>query len=210
MTKLTLHRAGRVQEQIGSRIGRIKFGPHTRLSIFATDPEAEAERRARELGADLERLQRLESIRATVRSVVARQNAETGISTLLCEKASLERQLAKLSKLLDPETPEFEGWIVSGRRRQRHPAPSMKRGELALSKQIAASRLRFEVGEGDVQTDILVPLLDEALEAEIRQRILDRRRRLDDVSDEFRALNSAATIELADDTVAYLQQEGVI
>jgi hypothetical protein len=86
----------------------------------------------------------------------------------------------------------------------------MKRGRLAFSKQIAASRTRFEAGEGDVQTDILVPLLDEALEAEIRQRILDRRRRLDEVSDKLRALNSSATIELTDDTVTYLQQEGVI
>jgi hypothetical protein len=94
MARLTLHRAGRVQELIGSRIGRITFEPHTKISIFATDPEAEVERRARELGADLEQLQRFESIRATVRAVVARQNAETGISALLCEKASLERQLA--------------------------------------------------------------------------------------------------------------------
>jgi hypothetical protein len=207
---LTLHRAGRVQEQIGIRVGRITFEPTPGFQSSHRTLRPKVERRARELSADIERLQCLESIRAMVRGAVARQNAETGISVLLCEKASLERQIALLSSLLDPETPEFEGWIVSGQRRKRHPAPSMKRGKVALSKQIAASRARFEAGEGDEQTEILVPLLDEALEAEIRQRILDRRRRLDEVSDKLRALSSSATIELSDDAVAYLQQERAI
>lgn len=209
MATLTLHRAGRIQEQIGSRIRRMEVEAQTRLSIFSSDPDAEVERRARELRDDIARLQRLGSVRATLRAEVARQNAETGISALLAEKAALEEQVALLSPLLDRQIPDCEAWAVT-RRRRRVPASSAKRGQVALAEQIAATRSRFEAGEGTEETEILVSLIDEALEQDLRLRILEQRRRLDEISDRLRALNSAATIELADDALDYLQREAVV
>lgn len=209
MARLTLHRAGRVQEQISSRIGRIVFEPHARISVFSTDPEAEVEQRVRDLRDNVARLQRLETVRTGIRSAVARQNAETGVSALLAEKTSLEREISILSTLVDERSLEVDEWLAT-RRRTRRRAPHAKRGRVALRAQIEATRARFEAGEGEVHTDILVPLLDDALEQEVRDWILDRQRRLDEVSDKLRTLNSSATIDLADDALNYLRQEGVL
>ena len=209
MAMLTLHRAGRIQEQIGSRIGRMELEAQTRLSIFSSDPDAEVERRARELWEDMTRLQHLASVRATLRAAIAQQNAETGISALLAEKAALEEEVALLSPLLDRMAPDFEAWAVTRRRRRLH-ASRAKRGQVALAEQIAATRSRFEAGEGTEETEILVSLIDDALEQEVRLRILERRRRLDEISDRLRSLNSSATIELADDALEYLQREAVV
>ncbi|MCI0431769.1 MAG: hypothetical protein L0210_14660 [Rhodospirillales bacterium] len=209
MARVTLHRAGRIQELISSHIGRITLEARAKISIFSRDAEAEVERRARDLLDGITRLQRLEAIRASLRGSIARQNAETGISGLLAEKASLERQIAMLAKLVDQETPDPDVWAVTRRRRQQ-PAPSSRRGRVALAEQIAATRARFEAGEGDGETEIVAPLLDDALEREVRQIVLGRRRRLDDISDHLRTVNSSATVELDDDAAAYLRQEGVI
>lgn len=209
MAMLTLHRAGRVQEQIGSRVRRMEFAAQTRLSIFSSDPDAEVERRARELRDDMTQLQSLESVRATLRAAIARQNAETGISALLAEKAVLEEQVALLSRLLERKISDFEAWAVTPRRR-RVQASRAERGQVALAEQIAATRARFEAGEGTEETEILVALIDGALEQEVRLRILEQRRRLDEISDALRALNSSATIELADDALENLRREAVV
>lgn len=209
MATLTLHRAGRVQEQIGSRIRRMEVEAHTRLSIFSSDPDGEVERRARELRDDITRLERLESVRAALRAEIARQNAQTGISALLAEKVALDEQVGLLSRLLDRQDLDYEAWAAT-RRRLRVPASSTKRGQVALAEQIAATRARFQAGEGTEETEILVSLIDEALEQELRLRILEQRRRLDEISDRLRALNSSATIELADDALDYLQREAVV
>jgi hypothetical protein len=209
VSKLTLHRAGRIQEQINARIGRLSFETHAKISIFSTDPEGDVDRRAHGLWKDVERLQRLGAIRTKVRAVLARQNAETGISGLLAEKAGLERQVALLSSLVDQESGEPEGWMTA-RRRSRHQVSSTKRGQASLVQQIEATRARFAAGDGNGETEMSAPLLDASLEDEVRLRVIECRRRLDEISDRLRTLNSSATVEVADEALDYLREEGVI
>jgi hypothetical protein len=77
-------------------------------------------------------------------------------------------------------------------------------------QQIEATRARFAAGDGNGETEMSAPLLDASLEDEVRLRVIECRRRLDEISDRLRTLNSSATVEVADEALDYLREEGVI
>jgi hypothetical protein len=208
MATVTLHRAARLQEKIRSAIGRLSFHRHATLSIFSTDIDAEAERHSRRLLDEVTQLQRLLTILAELRISVGRQNAELGISALLAQKAAAQEEIAFLSRLVPIEV-ETTTLFITGRGR-RSLATTAKRGRVSLPDQVSAARARFESGEKQEEDTIWVPLLEEGQEEQLRQQIVECRRRLEEIGDRLRALNTSGTIELADEALRYLEQQGAI
>jgi len=70
-------------------------------------------------------------------------------------------------------------------------------------------RVRYEHAERS-QTTFEAPLLDDAGVERLRERLLARRRRLEEIGDELREINGRVRIEIDDDALTYLRERTVI
>jgi hypothetical protein len=205
MGSLTLTKASRVQERIRAAVRGLPLATHVTLGIFAPDPAAAVEREAAKLRQDLDVLARLLSILAQLRAATGRANAQCGIADLLAEKAALEEELSLLTKLRPGpvDAGDFDADLVGGRR------PFLRRHGGEIEAQISAMRVRYEHAERG-QTTIEAPLLDDADAERLRERLLARRRRLEEIGDQLREINGRIRIEIDDDALVYLRERAVI
>jgi hypothetical protein len=194
MTSLTLTTAGRLQERLRAALRELPLGTHLVLNIFAQEPEAVVEREATRLRNDLDVLECLLSILASLRAAVGKANAQCGIGDLLAEKAAIEEEM----KLLE----DFAGFGLEDRY-------SLVRHAGELEQQARALRARYEQAE-EGETQIRAPLLDEADLERLNARRLARRRRLEEIGDRLRELNGNTLVEIDSGALAYLREKGVI
>jgi hypothetical protein len=199
MAMITLSKAARLQESIRRKIGTLPLRAATSLLIFVADTRGEVDRRAAALAADIGRVDRLLSILGEIRAVAGTANAESGIAALLAEKAGMEERVKLLGALLP-----------TAAREPRHFAPqTILRDADTIAEQVRAMRARYETGEGEDDT-IETSLLDEPAAAALRERVVAAQRRLEDIGDRLRELNTSVRIEIADDVLAWLRSENVI
>jgi hypothetical protein len=198
MAKITLNKASRLQDSLRRKLTTLPLKAETTLSIFGAEPAAEVARRAGTLSADIDRADRLLTILADVRASVGQANAESGIASLLAEKAGVEERIKLFSALLPG----------AGTSRIFGPAPVFRDGG-TIAEQVSSMRVRYETGEGGEDT-LDTALLDETALATLRERIAAMQRRLEEIGDRLRELNSAARISVADDVVEWLRGEQVI
>ena len=198
MAMITLNKASRLQDSLRRKLASLPLKAETTLSIFNADPAAEIARRAGILAADIDRADRLLTILADVRASVGQANAESGIAALLAEKAGVEERIKLFSALL----PGAEKSRIFG------PAPVFRDGG-TIAEQVSSMRVRYEAGEGGEDT-LDTALLDESALATLRERVAALQRRLEEIGDRLRELNSAARISIADDVIEWLRGEQVI
>jgi hypothetical protein len=204
MATLTLTKSSRLQERIRAAIPGLQLAPTATLGIFATDPDAAVEQAAGRLRADLDVLRRLLSILASLRAAIGRANAACGITQLLAERASVQEEMALVSKLIPEGSPEeFDGLYRAPR------LPLVRRSAGEIEQEIRAMRARYEHAD-ERKTTIAAPLLDDAEAERLRSRLVACRRRLEEIGDRLRELNSTVVIEFDDEALAYLQQRGII
>ena len=198
MAMITLNKASRLQDSLRRKLTTLPLKAETTLSIFSADPAAEIARRAGMLAADIDRADRLLTILADVRASVGQANAESGIAALLAEKAGVEERIKLFSALLPGP----------GKSRIFGPAPVFRDGG-TITEQVSSMRVRYEAGEGGEDT-LDTPLLDETALATLGERIAALQRRLEEIGDRLREINSVARISIADDVVEWLRGEQVI
>jgi hypothetical protein len=204
---LTLTKSSRLQERIRAAIRGLHLVPTVTLGIFGTDPEAAVEQAAARLREHLDVLRRLLSILASLRAAVGRANAACGITQLLAERAAAQEEAALISKLIPkvsgsaPE--EFDGLYRAPR------PPLVRRHAGEIEQEVRAMRVRYEHAD-ERETTIAAPLLDDTEAERLRSRIVACRRRLEEIGDRFRELNSTVVDEIHDEALAYLQQQEVI
>lgn len=100
MATLTLTKAGRRQDRIRAAIRELPLKPYVTIGIFAPEPGAVVEREAAKFRENVDVLERLLAILASLRAAAGRANADSGISQLLAEKAALDEEVSLLSKLM--------------------------------------------------------------------------------------------------------------
>jgi hypothetical protein len=208
MAGITLAKSRRLQERIRAAVRVLPLTPCAAIGIFAPEPAATVEREATRLRKDLDALARLLSILAQVRAATGRANAECGIGDLLAEKAGLDEELSLLSKLVPERTgtgsaADFGGMLGRAQR------PSLRRHAGEVEAQVSAMRARYEQAQRS-ETTIEAPLLDDADAARLRERIVACRRRLEEIGDRLRELNSGIRVEIDDAVIAYLREQEVI
>jgi hypothetical protein len=209
LATIPLHRAARIQDQIRGGIARLSFESEASISIFSSNPDADLGRRMQRLREDLAKLPRYLAIQTDIRASIGRQNAAIGIGALLAEKAAVEEEISILSRLIDCEIAPRGLRELSGLSRHRTDA-GWRRDQISIAEQIRATRARFESAEGQEEDDVLVPMLDQAHADEVQTRLVMLRRRLEEHADKLRDLNSSTTVEIEDQALQYLQNEGVI
>jgi hypothetical protein len=205
MGSLTLTKASRLQERIRAAVRGLPLATHVTLGIFSSEPAAAVERAAASLRENLDVLARLLAILAQLRAATGRANAQSGVADLLAEKAAVEEEIGLLTKLRPRpvDTGDFDADLGGGRR----PFPRRHGGE--IEAQVSAMRARYEHAERG-QTTFEAPLLDDADVERMRERLLARRRRLEEIGDQLREINARIRIEIADDALAYLHEWEVI
>jgi hypothetical protein len=206
MASLTLTRASRLQERIRAAVRDLPLTAYATLSIFAPDPAVAVEREAARLREDVDVLARLLSILAQLRAATGRANAQHGVADLLAEKAAVDEEVSLLIKLIPGQVaPGDFDELVGGARQQRF----LRRHPGEIEAQVSAMRARYEQTERS-QTTIEAPLLDGAEAARLRERLVARRRRLEEIGDQLREMNGRVRIEIDDDALAYLREREVI
>ncbi len=205
MASLTLTKASRLQERIRAALRGLPLATHVAVGIFAPDPAAAVEREAAKLERDLDVLARLLAILAQLRAATGRANAQCGVADLLAEKAALEEELSLLTKLRPGrvDTGDFDADLGGGRR------PFLRRHGGEIEAQVGAMRARYEHAERS-QTTVEAPLLDDAGVERLRERVVARWRRLEEIGDDLREINGRARIEIDDDALTYLRERAVI
>jgi len=205
MASLTLTKASRLQERIRAAVRGLPLTTHVAVGIFAPEPAAAVEREAAKLRQDLDVLARLLSILAQLRAATGRANAQCGIADLLAEKAAIEEEVSLLTKLRPGpvDTGDFDADLGGGRR------PFPRRHGDEIEAQVSAMRARYEHAERS-QTTFEAPLLDDADVERLRERVVARWRRLEEIGDQLRELNGRLRIEIDDDALVYLRERAVI
>jgi hypothetical protein len=207
MASLTLVKAARLQERIRAALRELPLVPHVAIGVFAPEPAAEVEREAARLRQALDVLARLVAILAQLRAATGRANAAHGIGDLLAEKAGLDEEVSLLMKLIrEAGRAAAEDLYDFLGRAQR---PSLRRHAGEIEAQTRAMRARYEQADRS-QTTVEAPLLDDADADRLRERIVARRRRLDEIGDRLRELNSNVRVEVDDAALAYLREREVI
>src|SRR5258708_27407958 len=180
MAMITLNKASRLQDSLRRKLTTLPLKAETTLSISSADPAAEIARRAGMLAADIDRADQLLTILADVRASVGQANAESGIASLLAEKAGVEERIKLFSALLPG----------AGTSRIFGPAPVFRDGD-TIAEQLSSMRGRYEAGEGGEDT-LDTALLDENALATLRGRIAAVQRRLHEICQRIRALSGPA------------------
>jgi hypothetical protein len=205
MASVTLTKSSRIQEQIRAAVRDLPLTTRATVGIFALEPAAAIEREAARLREDVEVLARLLSILAQLRAATGRANAQHGVADLLAEKAAIDEEVSLLMKLIRGQAASGDFDELLGGARQRF----TRRHAGALEAQVSAMRARYEHAERS-QTTIEAPLLDDADAERLRERLLARRRRLEEIGDQLREINGRVRIEIDDDALAYLREREVI
>jgi hypothetical protein len=203
MASLTLTKASRLQQRIRAAVGGLPLAAHVTLGVFAPEPAAAVERAAATLREDLEALARLLSILAQLRAATGRANAQHGVADLLAEKAAIDEETSLLAKLLPGVPGDFDEILRGGQR------ALLRRHAGEVEAHVSAMRARYEHAERS-QTTIEAPLLDDADAERLRERLVARRRRLEEIGDQLRELNGRIRIEIDDDSLSYLREREVI
>jgi hypothetical protein len=205
MASLTLTKSSRLQERIRAAVRDLPLTTHVTLGIFAPEPAAAVEREATRLREDVDVLARLLSILAQLRAATGRANAQHGVVDLLAEKAAIDEEVGLLVKLIPGQvaTENFDELLGGA----RHRFPRRHAGE--IEAQVSAMRARYEHAERS-QTTVEAPLLDGADAARLRERLVARRRRLEEIGDQLREINGRVRIEIDDDALAYLHEREVM
>jgi hypothetical protein len=208
MATLTLAKANRLQDRIRAAVRSLPLKAFVTINIFAPEPEASVERAAARLREDVNALERLLAILASVRAATGRANTGCGINELLAERAAFAEEISLLSRLVPAQAAlagpaDLRGAFdaANGPLLRGHP------GEVA--DQVAAMRVRYEHAEGG-ETTLDASLLDDAEANRLSARIVARRRHLEEIGDQLRELNGSVLIELDDASLAYLRGQGVI
>lgn len=166
MGRVSLTKAGRLQDRIRAAIRQLQLENHVTISIFTPEPEAMVEREAARLREDVDILERLLAILAALRAATGRANAEHGVGGLLAEKAALDEEVRLLLQLLPaPDAADDAGFGAFDAERS---VARRRAGE--LEERIRATRARYEQTERSVTT-VDAPLLDEANAAQLRARL---------------------------------------
>jgi len=191
--KVTLRRASALQDEIRAARASLQLSPSAPVSIFHSDLLAELEK-AREKNAQAEtRSLALGAALFEIRRNVGRKNAEVGVSDRLADLAEVNDQIEFYSTaaMANP----FEGEeILKGK---------------------AAKLLNRDDSQGSgfrsAPTDMVQVNLhsEEALEA-YRQKLKELKRTRQSLQDELLGLNSATKIELSEQSVTTLKEEGLI
>jgi hypothetical protein len=197
---ISLSKASRLQQALRSKLKSLSLKSQATLPIFIADPSGEIRRQADALTADIQRVDRLLTILADVRAAVGAANAESGISALLAEKAGIEERIALFSALAPDSGTTISRLFGVG---------LVFRDAETLAQQVAAMRLRYEAGEGREDT-LSTALLDETARADLGHRVAAARRRLEEIGDRLRELNSMTRISLEPEVFAWLRQEQVV
>jgi hypothetical protein len=205
MASLTLTKSSRIQEQIRAAVRDLPLTTRATVGIFALEPAAAIEREAARLREDVDVLARLLSILAQLRAATGRANAQHGVADLLAEKAAIDEEVSLLKKLIRGQAASGDFDELLGGARQRF--PHRHAGE--IEAQVSAMRARYEHAERS-QTTFEAPLLDGAEAARLRERLVARQRRLEEIGDQLREINGRVRIEIDDDALAYLREREVI
>jgi hypothetical protein len=205
MASLTLTKASRLQERIRVAVRDLPLTTHVTLGIFAPEPAATIEREAARLREDVDVLARLLSILAQLRAATGRANAQHGVADLLAEKAAIDEEVSLLMKLIRGQAASGDFDEFFGGARQRFP----RRHAGEIEAQVSAMRARYEHTERS-ETTFKAPLLDGAEAARLRERLVARQRRLEEIGDHLREINGRVRIEIDDDALAYLREREAI
>jgi hypothetical protein len=205
MASVTLTKSSRIQEQIRAAVRDLPLTTRATVGIFALEPAAAIEREAARLREDVDALARLLSILAQLRAATGRANAQHGVSDLLAEKAAIGEEVSLLMKLTRGHAASGDFDELLGGARQRFP----RRHAGEIEAQVSAMRARYEHAERSQMT-FEAPLLDDAEAERLRERLVARRRRLDEIGDQLREINGRVRIEIDDDALRYLREREII
>jgi hypothetical protein len=205
MADLALTKASRLQDRIRAAVRDLPLTTHVTLGIFAPEPAAAVEREAARLREDVDVLAHLLSILAQLRAATSRANAQHGVTDLLAEKAAIDEEVGLLIKLIPGQAATREFDELLGGARQRFP----RRHAGEMEAHVSAMRARYEHTERS-QTTFEAPLLDDAEAVRLREQLVARRRRLEEIGDQLREINGRVRIEIDDDALAYLREREVM
>jgi hypothetical protein len=204
MAEITLHRAKRIEEQIRVALREQKLSDSVRVAIFNSDPLGAINRERERLKEEIGRVQSFLNILARIRAAAGKANAEVGISALLAEKAARTEQISILSKLL-PSAASDEPKFFVGRGQK-----PLARDDEALAVQFSAMKERFSTAEKAGDTSLDIQVLTEEDQTELRDIKLAAERRIEDISDRLRELNSGTRIVIDDADLDYLRNQKVL
>jgi hypothetical protein len=189
--KVSLRKANAIQKEIENALKRISLTSTTEVSVHVTDAIADVDAARTDVLANLEKAERLESIRYSIREAIGTTNAQTGINGLLTEKSKLVSGNTRRLKLVD-KAKAFEGLDHLTRSLESERAKMNRDGYYHGKEAITANVLQ--------KTDI------EALEA----HNLYATRRVREIDDTLLSLNVRSEIEIENEDAEFLRSLGII
>lgn len=215
MATVTLHRASRILDAIQKAIKVHEPKTVATVSLFARTFEVEGELTAlrRTTRANVDTTERLLSIRGNIRQTVAVENVSVGISPLLASQRTLQDFVAMLERMPGvgfAVKPEPEDEFAMYRRQPKKPnVPPTLNVKISV-EMIAATKARFAASDAAVESSIEVGTVTVEDGEAFNKRAVAARRQLDAISDQLRYLNTAHTIEIAEENMNWLTENGVV
>lgn len=195
--KLTLRQARRLEREIESAILEVLHeGVKVRnVAITAYQDFDETIRVSNETAiATVEKADRLNKIRFSVRRAIQCVHELEGLNDLMSEEAMLKRSLQLIDSVLVPEFTDKEQTIAKA----RHKA--------VLSAESATQNAYGQLSDQISVTSIVTKnTLDQA---KTSRKAIEKRLRA--IADKSAALNSSGTIELQEEAIAFVESLGIV
>jgi hypothetical protein len=189
--KLNLRKASVVQQTIVDEIKRISVEKSTiSVSLFETDVQARLDEQLAKYTITSSRIGRLLDANAFLRAVVAKKNAEFGISDYLAEESKLASVEARLKAVADLEVrPELD----------------------SLLKEIAARALTKESERSIYSRDynLEVNVVPKEIVAQAKAELEQVRRRRRKIKDEMVSINVRTEFEVPEQIALVLTELGL-
>ena len=188
--KLTLRKASALQQSIQEAIRHIEVKTNIALNQFTGDSVLAA---ARQTAKDNDaRRYNLTKVLYTIRAKVGSANAENGINTQLTLAACIDKRISQLQGFINNDVLQEDSVVVNGRLEQLRNDKTERRSVYGYSDTVNTGVFTAE--------DIA------AFKAEQQ----DLKKQKQKLNDEVLELNVRSEIELDENTVFTLQQEGLV
>lgn len=210
MLSVTLHRAGRLDEELKRLAAIIKPTFSEKLSIFERDANVSVRDVCHKAQESLEKLSDIHGLRGQIRALVGIAQAQAGVTGLLAHKNGLDDVIRALSRVPGVTAPkEKQGDDDYYGRRRKAEAPAEITPCVVSAARIIGASERYKNMDVETPTEIEVSTLTPETHASVMTIVSDARARLDDISDRLRALNATTTVSLSDELLDALLKVGI-
>jgi hypothetical protein len=213
MTSITLHKAQRVLDAIKKALQTFEPKVLVKISIFSKDIDVELLTRRRAIRQSVETTKRLLQIRQDIRSRIFNANADHGINALLATKYMNDDLVVVLERLpgvtASQKSEDDDTYAMYRRGRKKTPIPEIM-DEASVAALVRASAERYGKAEGAVTSEIEIGAVTSEDASDYRRMATESRRAADRASDSLRELNASVHIEVLDEDMNWLTENGIV